>query len=212
MSRYTVLHGRRSLQVATNRLVVPAAEVGDFTSAIQCAQALTSLLEHERARVAAALAEARETGLEQGRRDGERAAAERLTDVVARITRDQQVQQQAARDAVGALALAVVQKLASSLGASEVVPKLVEQAVIELLPQRSTRVRVGPEAMEATRERLAKLGLSADVRADETLGPFDCVIDSVTGQHVVSLDSQLAAIGRALGLPERDVERDTETA
>jgi len=200
------------MSVQLQALQTPLAEPDLLDQIVERSKVARSEVEHERARVAQALAQAQEAGFEQGRRDGERVAAERLTEVVARITRDQQVQQQAARDAVGALALAVVQKLASSLGASEVVPKLVEQAVIELLPQRSTRVRVGPEAMEATRERLAKLGLSADVRADETLGAFDCVIDSVTGQHVVSLDSQLAAIGRALGLPERDIERDTETA
>jgi flagellar biosynthesis/type III secretory pathway protein FliH len=54
---------------------------------------------------------------------------------------------------------------------------------------------------------VGRLGLSADVRADETLQPFDCVIDSVNGQHVVSLDTQLAAIARALGVSETvDIE------
>lgn len=207
MNRFTVLHGRRSLQVATNRLVIPAEEVGGFATSIECAQALTSLLEHERARVTAAMEQARQSGLEAGRREGQREAAERMTDAVARMVSEQHAQTQAARAAVGTLALAVVNKLAASLGAHQLVPALIEQAVADLLPQRATRVRVSPEAVEATRERMARLGLSADVRADETLQPFDCVIDSVNGQHVVSLDTQLAAIARALGVSETvDIE------
>ncbi|CAN7563347.1 hypothetical protein [Rhizobacter sp. LjRoot28] len=207
MNRFTVLHGRRSLQVATNRLVIPADEIGSFATSIECAQALTSLLEHERARVTAAMEQARQSGLEAGRREGQREASERMTEAVARMVSEQHAQTQATRAAVGTLALAVVNKLAATLGAEQLVPALIEQAVVELLPQRPTRVRVSPEAVEATRERVGRLGLSADVRADETLQPFDCVIDSVNGQHVVSLDTQLAAIARALGVSETvDIE------
>lgn len=206
-SAYTVLHGRRSLQIATNRLVIPAAEVGSFSTAVHCAQALTSLLEHERARVSTALKNAQEVGLEEGRKQGELAAAEALTEAVARMTRELQAQQVAAREAVSTLALAVVHKLAASLGASEVVPTLIEQAVIELLPSRATRIRVSPEALETTRARLSQMGLEAEVRIDETLNPFDCVIESAQGQNVVSLDTQLAAIGKALGVkPSLDFE------
>lgn len=207
MNRFTVLHGRRSLQVATNRLVIPADEIWSFATSIECAQALTSLLEHERARVTAAMEQARQSGLEAGRREGQREASERMTEAVARMVSEQHAQTQATRAAVGTLALAVVNKLAATLGAEQLVPALIEQAVVELLPQRPTRVRVSPEAVEATRERVGRLGLSADVRADETLQPFDCVIDSVNGQHVVSLDTQLAAIARALGVSETvDIE------
>lgn len=207
MSRFTVLHGRRSLQVATNRMVIPAEEIGSFATSIECAQALTSLLEHERARVTAALEQARQTGLEAGRREGQHEAAEQLTETVARMVAEQQAQHQATRAAVGTLALAVVNKLAASLGAAEVVPALIEQAITELVPQRPTRVRVSPEAVEATRDRMSGLKLAADVRADETLQPFDCVIDSINGQHVVSLDTQLAAIARALGVSDAvDIE------
>jgi flagellar biosynthesis/type III secretory pathway protein FliH len=204
---YTVLHGRRSLQLATNRLLIPADEVGSFVTAAHCAQALTSLLEHERSRVNAALKAAQEIGIEQGRKEGEQAVSAALAEAVARMAAELQAQQVAARESVSTLALAVVHKLAASLGASGVVPALIEQAVLELLPARATRVRVSPEALETTRAHLSRLGLDAEVRIDETLNPFDCVIESAHGQNVVSLDTQLAAIGKALGVkPEIDLE------
>lgn len=207
MSAYTVLHGRRSLQIATNRLVIPAAEVGSFVSAVHCAQALTSLLEHERARVTSTLNAAQEEGLSQGKREAERAAAAAVAESVGRMAQNLQAQQVAAREAVSTLAMAVVSKLSASLGAHQVVPALIEQAVIELLPERATRVRVSPEVLEATRRHLAAMDLAAEVRVDETLNPFDCVIESVQGQNVVSLDTQLAAIGKALGVkPVLDFE------
>lgn len=201
MSAYTVLHGRRSLQVATQRLVIPVDEVGEFTSAVQCAQALTSLLEHERTRVAQALAAAQAEGLAEGRRDAEQAAGVQVAEAVARMVREVHAQREAARDAVGALALAVVAKLSAQLGAARVVPLLIEQAVQELLPERAVRVRVSPTVIEAVRRHVGTTGLAAELRADETLGEFDCVIDSRHGQAVVGLDAQLAAVGRALGVP-----------
>ena len=204
---YTVVHGRRSLQLATHRLLIPAAEVGSFATAAHCAQALTSLLEHERARVDAALKAAEEIGHEQGRKNGERATAQALADTIARMAAELQAQQAAARASVSTLALAVVHKLAASLGAREVVPTLIEQAVLELMPTRVTRVRVSPDALEPTRMRLAQMGVEAEVRVDETLSPCDCVIESLDGQNMVGLDTQLAAIGKALGVqPEIDLE------
>lgn len=207
MSAYTVLHGRRSLQMSTSRLVIPAAEVGAFTAAVECAQALTSLLEHERARVANTLAAAQADGLAQGRREAEEAATTAVAEAVGRMVQDAQVQRTAAREAVSALALAVVSKLSVSLGASQVVPALIEQAVAELLPERAIRVRVCPTVLETTRRHLSNMGLAAEVRADETLADFDCVVDSAQGQNVVSLDTQLSAIGKALGVrPVLDIE------
>ncbi len=207
MSAYTVLHGRRSLQVSTNRLVIPAAEVGAFTDAVQCAQALTSLLEHERARVANTLAAAQEEGMAKGRHDAERAAIGMVAEAVGRMARDAQNQRAAAREAVTTLALAVVSKLSASLGAMHVVPALIEQAVAELMPERAIRVRVGPTVLEVTRRHLSNMGLAAEVRADETLGDFDCVVESSQGQSVISLDTQLSAIGKALGVrPAVDID------
>jgi flagellar biosynthesis/type III secretory pathway protein FliH len=207
MSAYTVLHGRRSLQIATNRLVIPAAEVTSFASAVHCSQALTSLLEHERGRVDTALKAAEQVGFEQGQQKGEEAAAQNFTQALAKLTQELKAQQDTAREAVSVLALAVVHKLSEVLGAAQVVPRLIEQAVLELLPARPTRIRVSPQVFEETRAHMAYTGLDAEVRVDENLNAFDCVIESEQGQNVVGLETQLAIIGEALGVkPTLDLE------
>lgn len=197
---YTVVHGRRSLQLATGRLLIPASEVEAFTTAAQCAQALSALFKHEQGRIATAVQRARQAGWAQGREEGAAASAEALADAIAGMARDLQARQLAMREAVSTLALAVVHKLASSLGAAEVVPTLIEQALAELLPLRPTRIRVGIDVLDSARARVAQSGLDAEVRGDDALGPFDCVIESAQGQNVVGLETQLAAIGRALGV------------
>jgi flagellar biosynthesis/type III secretory pathway protein FliH len=207
VSVYTVVHGRRSLQMATNRLVIPAAEVTSFASAVHCSQALTSLLEHERGRVNEALQAAEQLGFEQGQQKGEEAALQNFTQALAKLTQELKAQQDTAREAVSVLALAVVHKLSEALGAAQVVPRLIEQAVLELLPARPTRIRVSPQAFEETRAHMAHTGLDAEVRVDEGLNAFDCVIESEQGQNVVGLETQLGIIGEALGVkPELDLE------
>jgi len=79
--------------------------------------------------------------------------------------------------------------------------------VLELLPERAVRVRVSPTVLDAVRLHLASSGAATELRADETLGDFDCVIESHQGQAVVGLDAQLTAIGAALGVPKAlDIE------
>lgn len=207
MSDYTILHGRRSIQVATDRRVIPASEFNAFDSALDCAQSLTDLLDQERARIATAVADARQEGLALGRQDARDEATACVAASVARMAQSVQAHQVVAREAVAMLALAVVGKLSATLGAGQVVPALIQQAVAEMMPARVTRVRVAPGAFDATRQHLDRLSLAADVRADDTLADFDCVIETADGQTVAGLDHQLAAIGDALGVaPALDIE------
>jgi flagellar biosynthesis/type III secretory pathway protein FliH len=207
MSMYTVVHGRRSLQLATNRLVIPADEVPVFTQAAQCAHALTTLLEQEGERIEVAVKNAHQLGFEQGQKQGAQAAQDAVSETLANMAKELQAQHLATRESVKVLALAVVYKLAAALGAAEVVPTLIEQAVAELLPAKTTRIRVNAQALEPTRARLLHMGVEAEVRVDENLTPFDCVIESSHGQNVVSLDTQLNAISNALGVkPALDLE------
>ncbi len=207
MNTYTVVHGRRSLQIATNRLVIPAAEAPSFASAAHCAESLSTLLEHERSRVNAALKAAQQLGFAQGQKKSEEAAAQDLAQALVKLTQELKVQQNTVREAVSVLALAVVNKVSETLGAMQVVPWLIEQAVLELLPARPTRIRVSPQVFEEARSHMSYAGLEADIRADENLSAFDCVIESDQGQNVVSLDTQLAIIGETLGVkPPLDLE------
>lgn len=195
---YLVLHGRRSLQVMTDRLVVPAQEVESFATAAELAQALMSLLEDEQRRVEAAEQAGREAGHAAGVAQGLAEVREEFGAAMAKHAQDRQAAQQAARAAVGTLALAVVKKLAASLGAHQLVPALVEQAVVGLLPDPAARVHVHPDVVGAVRDHLARIDFKAEVLGDETLAPYDCVLEDGKGRSLLGLDSQLDVIGKAL--------------
>jgi len=203
---YLVLHGRRSPQVLTDRLVVPAQDVQSFATALECAQSLTQLLVDEKQRIEAATGSARVAGHAEGLRVGQAEARVSFADGVARMAQDRKVQQEAARASVCTLALAVVKKLSLSLGAHEVVPALMEQAVATLMPEHSVRICVHPELADAVRDRLAQMEFTADVFADESLGAFDCVLEDGKGRSLVGLDSQLATIGKALNVAPNALE------
>jgi flagellar biosynthesis/type III secretory pathway protein FliH len=196
---YTVVHGRDSVQIALDRLVIPAQEVETFTSALQCAEALAQLLSGAQARIERELSEARDEGFREGRRQAHELSAQEVARSIDRMVQSFQAHEAATRQAIGTLALAVVGKLSATLGAERMVPALVEQAIQELLPQQALRVRVPPELAVATRRHLEGAGLSAEVRADESLGGFDCTIDCAHGQQLAGLDTQLAAVAHALG-------------
>jgi flagellar biosynthesis/type III secretory pathway protein FliH len=195
---YTVIHGRESLQLAANQMVIPAHETASFANAIQCAQALSTLLSQERERIQSAAKTASQTGFSQGQAAGRAQATEAFGLALDHLDQQLQKQAQSAREAVSALALGVVYKLAASLGASNIVPALIEQATEELLPMQATRIRVSPDIFDSTLAHLQSSGSSLDLRADANLSGFECVIESAQGQSVVSLDAQLKAISTAL--------------
>jgi flagellar biosynthesis/type III secretory pathway protein FliH len=195
MKNYTVLHSHNALQICTSRLVIPASDLGDFSSAVQCAQALSEALSQEEKRIHAAACEAEKIGCSRGVQQGTQAAMQAFTEAVKKMAHDLHVQQETARVCLSALAAQVVYKIAHTLGASQVVPALITQAVHDLLPLQASCIRVSPHVAQAVRGTLQ----GVEIRGDDSLGAFDCVIDTVHGHNVVSLDSQLASICTALG-------------
>jgi flagellar biosynthesis/type III secretory pathway protein FliH len=195
---YLVLHGRRSLQVMTDRLVVPAQEVESLASAAELAQSLKSLLDDEQRRIDKAEVDGHRAGHEAGVRQGHAEVRAEFGEAMARLVQERRAAQEAARAAVSTLALAVVKKLAASLGADHMVPALVEQAVLGLLPDPATRVRVHPDVVADVREHLARIDFQAEVLGDETLGAYDCVLEDDKGRSLVGLEPQLAVIATAL--------------
>ncbi|MBC7957556.1 MAG: hypothetical protein H7Y33_17015 [Cytophagales bacterium] len=207
---YVVIHREASLQFVSGRLVVPAEEVAAFRTAAECALAMSALHAGRRDELQAALAHAREEGQALGLREGREQAAAEFGAAAAKVAQEARQQQADACAAVATLALAVVRKIATRLGAETMVAELVEQAVASVAPEPVGSVRVHPLAEQAARERLAELDVaSIAVIPDATLSVFACVMDTAHGSHLAGLDEQLDTIGRALGVrPQAAVVAD----
>lgn len=169
---------------------------------VDTAQALVGEAEKRAEAIGLAARKARDAAVEAGRRDGYeagRAAAEReAADMLARL-------EISARDARGVmrretvrLALEIVRRIAGRLGEDKVVAALADEAVRELVPDRPVMVRVHPDRVETVARRLAPHGDRVGVEADAQLAPADCRLVSDIGRVDAGLETQLAAIERAL--------------
>jgi len=155
-----------------------------------------------RAEASAIREAARREGFDTGRADG---VAEAVVALVA-------AQAEAARLVAGAgpAAIALAAKMAEKIVgravelAPETMAEIAGQALAACRPGAGTvRVRIHPEdlpAVEARREALEAGGSAAalELVADEAVGRHGCVIDTPQGRVDARLETQLAALERAL--------------
>nr|WP_239024667.1 FliH/SctL family protein [Sphingomonas corticis] len=115
-----------------------------------------------------------------------------------RLVQADAVRAQEQRGDLARLALEVVRRIAADLGAADMVAAMADRAAAGVAPDLAPTVRVHPDALAATR---ARLGERVAVEADAALAPTDCVIATSLGEVHAGLETQLAALARAWGLP-----------
>jgi len=155
-----------------------------------------------RAEATAARETARREGLEAGRAEGMAEAAVALATARTEAAR--------LAEAAGPAAIALATKMAEKIVgravalAPETMADIAAEALAACRPGAGTvRLRVHPEdlaAVEARREMLAARAPAAtlEVVADETVGRSGCVLETPQGRVDARLESQLAALERAL--------------
>jgi flagellar biosynthesis/type III secretory pathway protein FliH len=155
-----------------------------------------------RAETAAAHEAARRDGFETGRADGVAAAAVALA--VARTEAARLVE--AAAPTAIALAAKMAEKIVGRLVAlaPETMAEIAAEALGACRPGPGTvRVRIHPDDLSAVEARRAALAARApaaaiELVADETVGLHGCVIETPQGRVDARLETQLAALERAL--------------
>ena len=193
---FVLLHADRLATTLVDDPLVAKADVPAVHSVASLLAEAGRLHEAARADLEGERSAARLAGFEQGRRDGHAAGeAEAREELLQLAARDSEERRRRQRE-IATLALEVVRRIAGRLGDEAVVASLAEQAAAEIAPDTAATVRVTPAALEATRARLAdRPGLV--VEADSSLGPTDCVIETVLGKTVAGLETQLAHIEAA---------------
>jgi flagellar biosynthesis/type III secretory pathway protein FliH len=183
--------------------VVPAATLDardDAAALIATARAEADAI---RAQAAAARDEAVRQGREQGRAEG---AAE-----IAALIAAARVQADRVREGSTPTAIALAVKMAEQIVgravtlAPELMADIAGAALAACRPRGDwVRVRVHPDdaaAVTARREALAAgapRGAALDIVADESIGRAGCVIETAVGRVDARLETQLAALERAL--------------
>jgi type III secretion protein L len=214
---YHVLFPGPALSVLADNLVVPAADAPALADALSLAQRLQTLLDGEAARLQAAEKSGHAAGYAQGLADGARSAqatgAQALARTVSQVLAQSQAQQAELRDAVLTVSLLIVRRVAAQLGPQALLQALITQALDQLCNDGLASgnapdtlvLRLHPSWLAAVREQmaLATRGLAVDWRADDSLGPMDCVIDTPQGRLLAGLPAQLERVQTALQQADR---------
>ena len=205
MTFFAVVNTER-VTLATDRAIVPAAEVEALSDAVGAARRLSELHESVEERVRAAEREGYEAGRREGVADGEAAAAETLAERLLVIERDAEREREALRARAVDHALGIVRRIAATLGEGQTLAALALEAARELLPCGGIVVQVHPERLEEVRSRLAARHRAASgdvaeatllVEAEESLDPGQCRLRSSNGTVVLAgLETQLRSIER----------------
>lgn len=165
----------------------------------------------------------KQQGLAQGLTQGKQQAfaeqkaqlthlASTLTKAIAELDGTVQRIEEAARNELLDLSLAVAQRVCKTLGSLD--PKVLEENVREairvVVAKHSIRVAIHPSQRDLLDELLPLLKLSwpqlqqVEVSADESVSPGGCIVRSPNGSVDASLDGQLDRITEQLA-PKREV-------
>lgn len=195
---FLAVHRGAHTSLATDQLWLAGDEVTQVARAGELLQRLEQLVVMREAELAAAREAARAEGRAEGRAQALAIEGPRLWDAWDQAARQAGADQQALRQAVVTLALRVVQRIAADLGPESMVAALAEQAAESLAPDGAAVLRVHPDVAAAVRLRVAASPGVLEVKADETLGRWDCAFETPAGRVLAGLPLQLQRLQRAL--------------
>jgi type III secretion protein L len=108
---------------------------------------------------------------------------------------------------IAGLALDIVRRILGDFDQAELVARAAATALADFRRDKLLKVSVHPSAEARVRNHLAsrlpRPDLTVTVEGDPALGPADCLISSDAAVVNASIDVQLAAMSRVLGLADR---------
>lgn len=194
---YVLIHADRQATLLRDDPVVPAADLPALYDARALLDAASTIRDDAERDAAEAVAAAHAQGLAAGRAEGLAAGAAEIRAELLRLAAATRAASAAQQADLARLGLEVVRRIAADLGAPAMVAALADRAAAAIAPDPRPVVRVHPDAVAATRDRL---GTRATVDADPALDPTDCVIATPLGEVRAGLETQLTALARAWGI------------
>ncbi|HTP72187.1 MAG TPA: FliH/SctL family protein [Burkholderiaceae bacterium] len=203
----------RDTGIASNRLVLRAAEVPLLAEAQAVRDRLEALHTEQAHRVEAACEEARQRGHALGLEQGVLAAGDEVAASLMAMARAAEQESVRVRGQVAALALQVARKLIGQLADDERLLALADTAARDMMPGSSSTLVVHPSHADALRVRLAAMARHAgeggapapsfELRADPACALDSCRIETEFGSVDASLNAQLNRLADAWGVSER---------
>lgn len=192
---YLMLHAERLHSIVTDQPLIPAADVAKVRDAAALLVEARRLRDAAEEDIAETRAAERERGFTAGFAEGKAAADAVLTETLTALATKAAEDEADRRSQIARLAIEVVRRMAGEIAAGTMVAGLAERATAELTDNPGVVVRVAPQNVVATQQRLSDRAVT--VQADENLNIHDCVVDTSIGSSHAGLEIQLAALGRA---------------
>ena len=195
---YLVRNSHHAIEIG--RRVIKADELKPLLDAAAVIRECETIVERTRLEAERQYAEARERGMEDGRRLG----LERCADALAAIEAHAAACMATLDDTLIDLVIGVVRRIAPRIGADKLIAEWIEEAIPAMKYERSVRVRVHPSNLEGVRIRLAQkramhpMPELFELVEDAALDPFACVVESDCAVAKTDLGSRLAAARAAM--------------
>jgi flagellar biosynthesis/type III secretory pathway protein FliH len=188
-----------SLSLTTDQTVFGPEEIKQWASLGEASLGLSSLCEEESARIAEAVSLGREQGRIEGFEAGKIEAENAYREKINMLIRQEVDHCRNLSEASVLLAIKILKRMTSELGASEVVPQIAKNALLELRNEGivgHVKIFVHPKVETSTRRVLSEIevnqgGVKFDVKTDENLSATECFVETSLGSFNASLDYQL---------------------
>ena len=144
----------------------------------------------------------------RGFAEGKEAGAEEAAKLVAETTAKVEQYVSALDQQVSLLALDIVRRVLGEFDQSELIARAALHALADFKREKALRITVHPSAEQRVKQALSRntgREISIQIETDPALDAKVCVLASEFAVVEATVDTQLAAISKALGLPERRV-------
>lgn len=206
MMNWLAVYRSERASLALRQPVLSRQEVVACESAVSLLQHLEARERTHEAAHAQALKDAHAQGFEQGRVEAMQMVQGQLLSQWLQVSQAAKADTEQLRQALIALSVQIVQRIAGTLAPQEVLLSLARQAVIDQGlgdSEQGLVLRVHSDWAEVLRARVALEPIASaacplEVRADPTCGLMDLVIETPLGQVLAGLDAQLGRIAQNL--------------
>jgi len=185
------------ITIASGKRVFSKEDSGAFLSLPETVKRLQTLETSREEILKEAEDKARQRGCEVGLEQGRQQARQELAEKLLELEQQNQVQNNAVREDVVAIALQVVRKIAAGVAPEDLLVALAAGAAAEHLPRQAVSLKVHPDHLDAVKHRIDKINdvssssMIETIVVDNELSPADCILETSVGQVRADLETQL---------------------
>lgn len=211
---YVAILNKPGVTISTDELIVSPDDVSHVDSVAQLGKHLSQFLSSYKDVLSAETKRGYDEGFEKGKEEGLRHAREQFSSQLTQLSTQHAREKSQLADYAVSLALQIVRRIAEDVGPAEMMAEIARTASREFSHETQVVLRVHPDNAETVRNRVQNIYVNAtdfqgqdrrkagaaakteqvEVRADDSLGLYDCLLETEFGTTIASLEHQLTCL------------------